>query len=104
MKQKFKMVCVAGVVLAMPACTSTVPVGAIYTNIDLPIIATASSSSSPKTGVAHCVSYLGMVAKGDCSIAAAKKNGNIRKVISVDWHYDTILGIVSNYKITVHGK
>jgi len=104
MKKSLQAICVAGSVLALTGCASTVPVGAIITDVELPIVATAASGSSAKVGEASCVSYVGMVAKGDCSIEAAKKNGNIRNVTSVDWHYDTILGIVNNYKVTVHGN
>ncbi len=104
MIKALKAVCVAGSVLVLTGCTSTVPVGMIITNVELPIVATAASGSSSKVGEATCVSYVGMVAKGDCSIETAKKNGNIRNVTSVDWHYDSILGIINNYKVTVHGN
>lgn len=80
------------------------PVGAIIINVELPIAATAVNSAAAKTGEASCISYVGMVAKGDCSIETAKKNGGITTVTSVDWHYDTILGIINNYKVIVHGN
>ncbi len=104
MKNKFKAACIAATVMTLTGCGSTVPIGAIITDIELPIVATSVSSSSTKTGEATCISYLSMVAKGDCSIEAAKKNGGITTVTSVDWHYDTILGIINNYKVTVHGR
>lgn len=104
MQNKLKLACVAGAMIVMTGCGSTMPVGAIITNVELPITATAVTGGGSKTGEASCVSYLSMVAKGDCSIEAAKKNGNISTVTSVDWHYDTILGIVNNYKVTVHGN
>jgi hypothetical protein len=104
MQNKLKVACVAGVVMTLTGCASTVPVGAIITDVNLPIVATAVNSAGTKVGEASCVSYVGMVAKGDCSIEAAKKNGNITTVTSVDWHYDTILGIINNYKVIVHGK
>jgi hypothetical protein len=104
MKKTLKSVCIASAVLALTACTSTIPLGAIITDVELPIAVTAAKVSSSKTGEASCISYVGMVAKGDCSIEAAKKNGNITTVTSVDWHYDSILGIINNYKVTVHGN
>ncbi|MBE0468657.1 MAG: TRL-like protein family [Methyloprofundus sp.] len=104
MKNKLKTLCVTGAMMTLTGCGSTVPIGAIITDVNLPIVATAVNSEGTKTGEASCVSYLSMVAKGDCSIEAAKKNGKITTVTSVDWHYDTILGIVNNYKVIVHGK
>ncbi len=89
--------------MALTGCVSSMPVGMIITDVELPIAASANGSYS-KTGEATCVSYVGMVAKGDCSIETAKKNGGIRSVTSVDWHYDTILGIINTYKITVRGN
>ncbi len=94
----------AATVTLLSGCGSMVPIGAIITDVNLPVIATSVNSSATKTGEASCISYLSMVAKGDCSIEAAKKNGGISVVTSVDWHYDTILGIVNNYKVTVRGK
>ncbi len=104
MKNKFKVASIAGAVMVLTGCGSTLPVGAIITDVNLPIAVTSVNSVGTKTGEASCISYLSMIAKGDCSIEAAKKNGNITTVTSVDWHYDTILGIVNNYKVTVHGK
>lgn len=104
MYNKLKALCVAGAVVTLTGCGSTTPIGSIITDVTLPITATTASVSSPKTGEASCVSYLSMIAKGDCSIEAAKKNGHITTVTSVDWHYDTILGIINNYTVTVHGK
>ena len=104
MKNKLKALCIAGAVLAMTGCASTVPIGMVITDVELPIVATTASTSSPKKGEASCVSYVFVYAKGDCSIETAKKNGGITTVTSVDWHYDTILGIINNYKVIVHGE
>ena len=104
MKNKLKMLCVAGAVMTLTGCAYSMPIGAFYTDVELPISATAASSSSPKRGEASCVSYVSVYLKGDCSIETAKKNGKITTVTSVDWHYDSILGIVNNYKVIVHGK
>ncbi len=90
--------------LTLGACVSTVPLGVVITDVELPVAVTDESTSSPKTGEASCVSYVMVYAKGDCSIETAKNNGGITEVTSVDWHYDTILGIINNYKVIVHGK
>ncbi len=48
--------------------------------------------------------FLGMVAIGDASIEAAKKNGGITKVHHVDWAVENILGIIGKYRVTVYGE
>lgn len=105
MKKQFKALSVASSMLLLSGCgVSAVPMGAVITDVQLPVSATNASVSSLKTGEASCVSYVMVYAKGDCSIETAKKNGKITTVTSVDWHYDTILGFVNNYKVIVHGK
>lgn len=105
MQNQLKTLFVASVMLSLTGCgVSALPIGAVVTDVTYPMSATNVSVSSPKTGEATCVSYLMVYAKGDCSIEAAKKNGNITTVTSVDWHYDTIMGFVNNYKVIVRGK
>jgi hypothetical protein len=74
------------------------------TELKLPVIATSNSSKSPKMGVAECESILGLVARGDASIATAKKNGGITEVHHVDWEVDNFLGIIGKYKVIVYGE
>jgi len=50
-----------------------------------------------KTGKACMKSILGLAASGDASIAAAKANGNIAKVSTVDYEVDNLLGIYGTY-------
>ena len=74
-------------------CAMLVPMGGLYTGVKLPFAATGNSGASSKTGVAECKSVLGLVAVGDCSIDAAKKNGGITKVNHVDRDVMNIWGI-----------
>jgi len=67
-------------------------------------MATSNSGVSSKTGEAQCISVLGLVAVGDCSIEAARKNGGITKVNTVDWDARNILGIYGTYKVIVSGE
>jgi hypothetical protein len=100
-----KKLCVCVVMSAglglLSGCASVLPVGAVYTEIKLPVTATAISGK--KHGVSDCRSIMGLVATGDCSIDTAKRNGGISKVSSVDWETRSILGIVSDYKLNVYG-
>ena len=89
---------------ALFGCASTLPVGGIYTDVKLPVTATAEGGGSPKTGMSQCMSVLALVATGDCSIEAAKKNGNIQKVYHVDWEANNILGSIGKYKVVVYGE
>jgi hypothetical protein len=92
---------VFGVVMG---CATPFPIGSIYTNLQLPVIATSNSGKAIKVGTAECTSILAIVATGDASIEAAKKNGGITKVYHVDWDVQNILGIFGRYKVTVYGE
>ena len=85
-------------------CATTMPVGGVYTDVKLPVTATSEGGGSEKVGMAECMSVLALVATGDCSIEAAKKNGGITKVYHVDWEANNILGVIGKYKVVVHGE
>ena len=85
-------------------CASSLPVGALYTGVKLPVAASENVGNSPKVGTAKCESYLGMIATGDASIAAAQANGGINKVHHVDYEAKNILGIYGKYTVTVYGE
>jgi hypothetical protein len=80
------------------------PFGSVYTEMKLPIAATANGGQVSKIGTATCTSVLTLVALGDCSIDTAKKNGGITKVYHVDWDAYNILGIYGKYKLTAYGE
>ena len=94
-------VCLAGI---LGGCATSVPVGSLYAEIALPVNATSVGIASPKVGTASCTSILALIATGDCSIEAAKKNGGISTFSHVDWDAKNILGIYGKYKITVYGN
>ena len=97
-------VAVAALVAAfLVGCATTYPVGGIYTEVSLPVDVTSNTGSYSKVGKAECKSILAMVAIGDASIEAAKKNGGITEVHHVDWHVENILGIIGKYTVTVYG-
>lgn len=88
----------------LSGCATSLPIGVLFTDVTLPVNATSNVGKAVKTGEAGCTSILSMVATGDCSIEAAKKNGGISKVYSVDWKANNILGIIGNYKVIVTGE
>ena len=66
-------------------------------------IATAETATT-KEGKACGTSILGWVAQGDASIVAAKANGGITKVTSVDHSAKNILGIFGEWCTIVKGS
>ncbi len=56
-----------------------------------------------RVGKATMINYLGLIAQGDASITAAAKNGKISKVKTVDYNYDSLLGIINKTTTIVTG-
>lgn len=86
--KKFFLVAVAAFSLSTSACVGP----ALYTNLAGPLQA-MEKKIGPKHGKACSKNYLGLVALGDGGIAAAAKQGGIREVTSVDFHFTSILGL-----------
>ena len=87
----------------LQGCATSVPVGSLMTEVQLPVAVT-SNNKATKVGTAECKSVLSMIATGDCSIEAAKKQGGISEVTHVDWKARNILGIIGEYELVVHGR
>lgn len=102
MKSKLVMLALLPVVFLF-GCATTMPQGTLLTDVQLPH-AVSGNGAGLKVGKSKCKSYLGLVAQGDASIAAAKKNGGISKVTSVDWKAKSLLGIISEYECIVYGE
>ena len=66
-------------------------------------IATAETATT-KEGKACATSILGAVGQGDASIAAAKANGGITKVTSVDHYAKSIFAIYGEWCTIVKGN
>lgn len=77
--------------------------GGIVTNTTIPLTAT-SSQGCEKQGRAKCKNILGIAAVGDCSIEAAKRNGGISEVSSVDVKTFSVLIFYASYETIVCGK
>ena len=82
--------------------------GIIYTDIITPMPTLnlqANADSQTKVGKASCTSYVWVVGTGDCSTAAAMKNGGISKIHHVDWEVKSILlGFYRKYTTVVYGE
>jgi hypothetical protein len=57
-----------------------------------------------KTGISTCSSVLYLFASGDCSVDAAKKNGNITKVNSIDHKAKSYSVFYTTYSTVVNGE
>ncbi len=62
-----------------------------------------AGSGTLKEGKACAESILGLLARGDASVRAAKQNGNIKEVISVDHSARNLLNIVGEWCTIVRG-
>jgi len=103
-----KIFIATGVVSAMAllsGCASGQPTGLWVSEYTIPN-GVGTDVSGLKKGESSCKSYCGLVALGDASIEAAKKNGNIKTVSHVDKKVDTVfpLGIKTVYTTQVYGK
>jgi hypothetical protein len=101
MKKLLAIVILTGFVFA--GCASYQPMGVIYTNVSGGISAGGGPVSHTKVGKAEASSIMGMVATGDASIQTAAKNGNIKTIKYVDYHSESILGVIGKYTTTVYG-
>lgn len=100
-----KLLLICSVLFLMSSCASVQsPVGAwAYISVKGPMSVTANSGSS-KVGTAECSGILGLIATGDASIQTAAKSAGISKIHHVDYESNSILGIISKYKVVVYGE
>ena len=100
---------VMGIVLGLSGCMIVdSPIkGVLGTEVFWGDIATGKSGSSEpgelKQGKACAESILGLLARGDASVRAAKENGNISEVTSVDHSARNLLNIVGEWCTIVRG-
>jgi hypothetical protein len=101
MKKLMAVIILTGFVFA--GCASYQPMGVIYTNVSGAVSAGGGPVAHTKVGTAEASSIMGMVATGDASIQTAAKNGNIKTIKYVDYHTESILGVIGKYTTTVYG-
>ena len=105
-----KKVCILAAACAAAAtftgCISapfTPPMG-IYSEVSAPLSTEGTIDVGSKKGEATAKTILGLVATGDCSIAAAAKNGGLSTIKHIDYKYKNILGIVQETTVVVYGE
>lgn len=103
MLRRFVSILVLALVTGCALPTRFPLVGALYTGVQQGVTATAQLSM--KRGQACASHILGIVATGDASIEAARKNGGIRSIASVDEEVSSFLfGVYASVCTIVHGK
>ncbi len=104
--KKIAIVAALGAAVALSACArppSDLGLATIWTDSQEPWAVTEASVAS-KRGEACGENILGVVATGDHSIDAAKRNGGITQVTSVDKDISSILGLYAKVCTVVRGN
>lgn len=90
--------------LLLCSCATPIPMGAIYNGGTLPASVANNNVKPMKTGKSCVISVLQLVSAGDGGINAAKKDGNITKVATVDYDFMNVLGVYGQYCTKVTGE
>ena len=77
--------------------------GLIYTGVKGPV-AVGPSPRASKSGEACATNILGLITTGDASIDAAKQNGGINQVATVDHASKSVLGLYSQFCTVAKGE
>ena len=100
-KRMLVLAAASAAVVVVSGCASTIPMGALYTNVKLPV--SGAGDKGTKVGTAECSSICNVWAEGDASVAAAAEKGKITNVKRVDFSTDGWLGFYRTYTTTVYG-
>ena len=96
--------CTAAVLFTGCLSAPFVPPRGLYSEISAPLSTEGAIDVGSKKGEATAKTILGLVATGDCSIAAAAKNGGLTTIKHIDYKYKNILGIVQETTVVVYGE
>ena len=78
-------------------------IGMFFSDVQYGSMATTNTDTS-KTGTACATSILGLIATGDASITAAKANGGITHVATVEHSTQNLFGLVGKWCTVVKGN
>jgi len=105
MQKTFSSLLLIAITLLFAGCASSRPVGILFTDLQLPVTATANpTTAGTKKGTATCESYLGLITHGEASIEKAAQAGGIKRISHVDWEVKNVLGVWGIYTVTVYGE
>lgn len=97
-------VCAAAIITTGCVSAPFEPPMGIYSDVTAPLSTEGMIAVGSKSGEASARTILGLVATGDCSIAAAARNGGLKQITHVDYKYKNILGIVQKTTVVVYGE
>ncbi len=105
MKKNLSVLIALGLTVVASGCAGVrSPVSGLwYTDVHSSVAATSNQAGN-RVGEACASTILGLIATGDASIEAARRNGGITMITSVDDSANSILGIYGKYCTVVRGR
>ena len=106
MKRVSAIILVALLAVGVSGCLSAPfqPPGGVVSVTKAPLSTAGNWDVGSKKGEASSFSVLGLYASGDCSIAAAARNGGLKKIGHVDYEYLNVIGIWQKATVIVYGE
>ena len=106
MKRIAAIVIAALLAIGVTGCLSAPfqPPSGVVSVTTAPLSTEGNWDISTKKGEASSFSVLGLYASGDCSIAAAARNGGLKKIGHVDYEYVNVIGIWQKATVIVYGE
>ncbi len=91
--------------LAFPIAPVVPPIAATFTSVQAPVDITYNLTEiGSKKGEATSVGILGLLTFGDCSVKAAAKDGNLKRVDHIGCRFTNVLCLVTFYTTIVYGE
>lgn len=103
MKKVFLALAIASSAL-LTGCQTPYSGGLIFNSYNAPVDVRDNATACDKRGNATMVNILGLVSTGNAGVAAAKEDGGITKVGSVDVNFTSLLGIIGKTTTVVCGE
>ncbi len=101
--KKWLMLAAVSATLPLAGCQTPYSPGLAYSDMAAPVDVRDNAVACNKEGTSVMKNYLGLLATGDASTAAAKQNAGITKVGTVDVQFTNILGLYGKTTTTVCG-
>jgi len=106
MKRTFAIVLASLLAVGLAGCLSAPfqPPSGMVSVTTAPLSTEGNWEVGSKRGEASSTSLFCMYATGDCSIAAAARNGGLKKIGHVDYEYVNYVGIWQKATVIVYGE
>lgn len=105
MNNTIRALLAVGAISVLSGCAvAKAPVTGLWYTDTHSSVSPTSNQAGNRVGEACATSILGVVATGDASIEAARRNGGITMISGVDDHATSILGVYAKYCTIVRGR